>query len=261
MNSIFDLRLSPDSKIILYADDILLYKPIKTPTDISDLQSDVDKIQAWVASHSLQLNISKTKAMLISRCKNKLQLHPHVNNSVIEVVDSLTYLGVIITSTLNWSSHIENTTKQARRQLGYIYRAFHHAGPATLTQLYKSTVLPRIVTKRWNDSYSSLISQLNWPTLEQRRNCQKLVLCYKIVKNLSCIPSSNFVSHPHPSLRHSHNLCLLYPLTSSNSHKFSFFVSVVLLWNSLPSPVVNAYSLNSFKYCLKNSLLHVWGRP
>ena len=71
MNSIFDLRLSPDSKIILYADDILLYKPIKTPTDISDLQSDVDKIQAWVASHGLQLNISKTKAMLIRRCKNK----------------------------------------------------------------------------------------------------------------------------------------------------------------------------------------------
>ena len=168
-----------------------------------------------------------------------------------------------------------------RRQLGYIYRAFHHAGPDTFTQLYKSTVLPlvdycssvwaphhkkyieevesvqkfatRIVTKRWNDSYSSLISQLNWPTLEQRRNCQKLVLCYKIVKNLSCIPSSNFVSHPHPSLRHSHNLCLLYPLTRSNSHKFSFFVSVVPLWNSLPSPVVNASSLNSFKYCLKNS--------
>ena len=281
MNSIFDLRLSPDSKIILYADDILLYKPIKTPTDISDLQSNVDKIQAWVASHSLQLNISKTKAMLISHCKNKPQLHLHVNNSAIEVVDSLTYLGVTITSTLNWSSHIENTTKRARRQLGYIYRAFHHAGPATLTQLYKSTVLPlvdycssvwaphhkkyieevesvqkfatRIVTKRWNDSYSSLISQLNWPTLEQRRNCQKLVLCYNIVKNLSFIPSSNFVSHPHPSLRHSHNLCLLYPLTRSNSHKFSFFVSVVPLWNSLPSPVVNASSLNSFKYCLKNS--------
>ena len=49
------------------------------------------------------------------------------------------------------------------------------------------------------------------------------------------------------------NLCLLYPLTRSNSHKFSFFVSVVPLWNSLPSPVVNASSLNSFKYCLKNS--------
>ena len=35
--------------------------------------------------------------------------------------------------------------------------------------------------------------------------------------------------------------------------KFLFFVSVVPLWNSLPSPVVNASSLNSFKYCLKNS--------
>ena len=219
--------------------------------------------------------ISKTKAMLISHCKYKLQLHLHVINSAIEVVDSLTYLGVIITSTLNWSSHIESTTKRARRQLGYIYCTFHHAGPATLSQLYKSTVLPlvyycssvwaphhkkyieevesvqkfatRIVMKSWNDSYSSLISQLNWPTFEQRRNCQKLVLCYKIVKNLSCIPSSNFVSYPHPSLRHSHNLCLLSPLTRSNSHKFSFFVSVVPLWNSLISPVVNASSLISFK--------------
>ena len=102
---------------------------------------------------------------------------------------------------------------------------------------------------------SSYVQCMNTVGVKTRAELEEMWKgCYhEIVKNLSCIPSSNFVSHPHPSLHHSHNLCLLYPLTRSNSHKFSFFVSVVPLWNSLPSPVVNATSLNSFKYCLKNS--------
>ena len=35
--------------------------------------------------------------------------------------------------------HIENTTKQTKRQLAYIYHTFHHAGPDTLTHLYNNS--------------------------------------------------------------------------------------------------------------------------
>ena len=52
----------------------------------------------------------------------------------------------------------------------------------------------------------------------------------------SCIPPSTFSPHPYPSLWHSHSLPLLVPRT----HLVSVFVSVVSLWNSLPSTIHSA---------------------
>ena len=48
MNSISKLPLSPGTKLILYADDILLYKPINNEVDSIHLQSDVDTILQWI---------------------------------------------------------------------------------------------------------------------------------------------------------------------------------------------------------------------
>lgn len=44
MNSISDLPLSSGVKLVLYADDILLYKPIDSPNDAFLLQRDVNLI-------------------------------------------------------------------------------------------------------------------------------------------------------------------------------------------------------------------------
>ena len=48
MNPLTNICLSQDSVLILYADDIVLYKPVNGPADIISLQSDVDVISTWV---------------------------------------------------------------------------------------------------------------------------------------------------------------------------------------------------------------------
>ena len=56
MNSIFDVVLSTksqSSKIILYADDMVLYKPINNNQDLLDLQIDIDTICSWTSTNSL----------------------------------------------------------------------------------------------------------------------------------------------------------------------------------------------------------------
>ena len=52
-------------------------------------------------------------------------------------VDSVTYLGVHLTSDLSWASHIDAVCSRARKQLGLLYCNFYLAGPKVLTQLYK----------------------------------------------------------------------------------------------------------------------------
>ena len=44
INSITDVHLSQDTELILYADDILLFKPIDNQTDVKDLQLDINRI-------------------------------------------------------------------------------------------------------------------------------------------------------------------------------------------------------------------------
>ncbi len=47
MDSISELQFSPNTKLVLYADDILLYKPINNSQDTLDLQQDIDELSRW----------------------------------------------------------------------------------------------------------------------------------------------------------------------------------------------------------------------
>ncbi len=61
--------LSPDSKISLYADDMVLFKTITSAGDYVELQKDVDILNNWVTTNHLSFNTSKCKYMLFSRKK------------------------------------------------------------------------------------------------------------------------------------------------------------------------------------------------
>ena len=47
INGITDLQLSSESCITLYADDILLFKPINKVEDYIDLQNDINSLHEW----------------------------------------------------------------------------------------------------------------------------------------------------------------------------------------------------------------------
>ena len=53
MNSITNLPLSPGANLILYANDVLLYKPVNSETDIEQLQRVVDLVYQWMQSQGL----------------------------------------------------------------------------------------------------------------------------------------------------------------------------------------------------------------
>ena len=151
------------------------------------LQSDINIIINWINDASLKLNASKTKLLLVSRQKLPPTLSLFVNQEQIQQVDSVVYLGVTLTHNLSFYTHINNTCKQAKSQLGLLYRIFGQASTSALNHLYKALVLPtldfcsaiwdpyfkcqsdllehvqklasKIVSKRWNIlSYEHFIS-------------------------------------------------------------------------------------------------------
>jgi len=70
---------SEGSTLNLFADDMLLYKVIKSPEDLNQLQSDINEVHEWVSSNYLTLNPIKRKFMLISRKRNPIRT-PHLHS-------------------------------------------------------------------------------------------------------------------------------------------------------------------------------------
>jgi len=51
----------------LYADDLLLYRPIHSHTDYQALQANIDALSDGISAHKLQFNCDKCKCMLVSQ--------------------------------------------------------------------------------------------------------------------------------------------------------------------------------------------------
>ena len=137
IDSLSHLQLSHGTKMVLYADDVLLYKGIQSPHDYNALQNDVNLIYNWSSTNCLAFNPAKCKQMVISRKHIPLpHLHLQLGNNILERVYTYKYLGVQITSDLSWSDHIHAKCSKARKLVGLLYRQFQgDTDPATLFNL------------------------------------------------------------------------------------------------------------------------------
>lgn len=284
VSDINDIDLSEGSKLVLYADDILLYRAIQSPEDYVALQHDINKLTAWTDTKLLKFNPKKCKTMLLS-CK-KLKTIPQqdliLNGIPLETVECFKYLGINIACDLSWTKHIQTITSKARRLVGLLYRQFYHcADTNTLRKLYISLVRPhmeygssvwdpfsakdcdilegvqrfasRVCLKTWQYEYPDMLKTLDLPALKTRRKIAKLMMMYKFVNNLAMFPESSSLFQPVHipySTRFTHNL--LYHNIHAHTSRFmySYFPSTLSLWNSLPYHIVSSTSVTSFKRSL-----------
>ena len=230
-----------------------------------------------ISSHGLTPNHTKTKLLTVTRSRQPIPTHLKVEGHDIFPSPSIKYLGVILSPKLTWSEHINFTCKSAKRHIGLIHRQLHQAPAEVRLKFINTTILPkleycsavwdphhkqdiasldgvqkfagRMVTKNWTLDIAELQSTLNWSPLKTRRRNIKLKV---LLNNHSCIPQTSFTNHPSPSPRHPHSKILFQPFVSTLSHRHSFFIDVIPIWNSLPKFIVNSPSPTAFKTRLHN---------
>ena len=146
----------------------------------------------------------------------------------IPIVECFKYLGVTISKNLSWSQHITNTVRTSKQQLGLLHRKLKDASQQSKHTIYRSTVLPKleycaavwdphqstltkklentqsfackIITKEWKSDYISLLNKLQFKSLKDRRNIQKLKYASKSsTTNSVFLPLSSHPTH-HPLL-------------------------------------------------------------
>ena len=67
--SIIIIPLSDSMTLTLYADDLLIYKPILTESSQVQLQGDINSISLWADNNLMTFNASKCKCMLLTNRK------------------------------------------------------------------------------------------------------------------------------------------------------------------------------------------------
>ena len=161
IDTILSLEFSESSKISLYADDVLLYKPIVTSSSFYELQVDINNISMWTSINLMSLNTEKCKCMLLTNKRSSDHPPLLLNNQNLEQVKQYKYLGVTISSNLCWSPHIERICKSARKKLGIIYRNFSHnsSSPHIILQLYLSLVRPSLeyASQVWDPTHQRML--------------------------------------------------------------------------------------------------------
>ena len=169
---------------ILYADDTTLLNPFTglIATQSSRIINDeLNKIHEWLVLNKLSLNVKKTKYMVFSTNKKKIESPTIVlNNTEIERVSNFTFLGVTLDENLSWKSHINIIACKLSRTTGLLNKLKHTLPPYILKTLYNSLILPH----------------LNYGILAWGKNCDRLLKLQK--KAIRIITNSKYNSHTEP---------------------------------------------------------------
>lgn len=112
------------SNILLYADDVKIFRPIRTTEDSELLQEDLDSVNRWLSSIGLNFHPEKCSVMVYSnkRTPNPPQYSYKINTVVLKYVNECKDLGINFQSNLNFDSHRQIVECKGYQRLGMITR-------------------------------------------------------------------------------------------------------------------------------------------
>lgn len=128
---------------LLYADDLKIFRPIASMSDILILQHDIDSLGNWCLVNNLDLNINKCAAITFTRSHSPIPAKYKLKDQEIIEVDEIKDLGIIVDNKLSFSKHIDRITSKGFKTLGFILRnSKDFNNPYSVTRLFQSLVLP-----------------------------------------------------------------------------------------------------------------------
>ena len=265
------------SKVRLFADDTAVYLTFESPSDGQVLQKDLDTLSGWESGWDMEFNPSKCQVVRVTASRRPINTLYYLHGQVLEAVTSARYLGVHISSGLSWNSHIDRITGNANSTLGFLKRNIKTKLPKVRETAYNTLVRPKLeyassiwdpYTKdkisqiekvqlraaRWTtsnydyrSSVTSMIENLGWRTLEQRRSDARLRLFYRIVYGPVAVPIPDYIQPKTWTSKNCHSMTFRQIHTHRNFYKYSFFPLAIVQWNALPESVVCLPTLDAFK--------------
>ncbi len=148
-----DLDCDIVSKLVKFADDTKLGSRADTPDNISNIQTDLNRIVNWANTWQMTFNSSKCKVLHIGNAN--LNLEYKMGDIQLKTIVSQKDLGIVISSDLKISKHCIELEKKCNHLLGYIKCEFQYRNKKIVVTLYNSLVLPHLqyCIQLWSPSF------------------------------------------------------------------------------------------------------------
>ena len=273
-----DLAETLTSQVRLFADDTVLFRQVSNVEQARLLQQDLDKLSVWEKKWQMAFHPKKCQVLRISRSRKPFIHTYNLHGETLESADEVKYLGLTISADIKWNSHVTNVSKKANSKLAFLRRNLRVASPRLKEQLYKTVVrsnmeyvsavwdpherkysdmLEKVQRRaaRWvlnrhhnTSSVTSMLHDLQWPLLEQRRAQSRLTLLYKIHHRLVAIPPPPELTPTHIRYtRYTDTNTYMAIQTRTNYYRYSLFPLAVTQWNALPVNIRISPTLSAFK--------------
>ena len=130
------------SQARLFAEDTVVYLTINHPSDASLLQKDLDQLQRWEVKWNMEFNPSKCQVLHITKARAPIKTSYTMHNQTLDSVSAARYLGVDLSTNMNFNTHINRITSNANKSLGFIKRNIKTKHPGVREAAYKTIVRP-----------------------------------------------------------------------------------------------------------------------
>ena len=277
-----DMPDSIENLIQMFTDDTKLYAQVNNDEDSKSLQEDVNRLEEWANKWQIRFNATKCKVMHLG--KENLQKPYYMtssNKDEVTLEETLVEkdLGVYVDKDLSFSHHIQQGIAKANKLLGLIRRSMKYLNKDSQKYLFTSLVRPhleygniiwsptlqshinnlekiqrratKMVPELKDITYEERMKEMRLPSLAYRRMRGDVIEMYKYTHGIYDVSKKPFQLDPDSSRRN--NGCKLFKRRWKTPARTNFFGNRVLnSWNALPSEVVQAPTLNSFKRRLDN---------
>ncbi|KAH9592422.1 hypothetical protein MS3_00004352 [Schistosoma haematobium] len=267
-----DLPRFLSSSVLLYAENVKIWRTIRCKGDSSELLNDMKKLAEWSQTWQLPINTSECVVMHIGHQGTDTYT---INNTELPVVQTHNDLGVIVSQDLKTTAHCRAIATKGFRTLWSIRRVFSHVDAKTFLTLYTVFVRPKLeyciqaaspCLKKDSEllekvqktatklipgiaklPYESRLANLNLSPLSYRRTRGDLITVFKLLSDKFApnMPSF-FLSSETENLRE-HSEKVHKPRTNYLSADYRLSHRIINEWNSLPQHVVEAPSVDSFR--------------
>ncbi|KAK3090576.1 hypothetical protein FSP39_012808 [Pinctada imbricata] len=267
------------ANVRLFADDCILYRRIDSDQDPSLLQQDLDALQRWEEDWLMQFHPHKCQVLHITHRKSPVKSPYNIHGHQLEEVEAAKYLGISIHQKLTWNNHINQVTDKANNTRAFLQRNIYQCPKEIKVLCYNTLVRPimeyggiiwdpstahninrlEMVQRRaarfvmgdyhTTSSVTTMMEQLGWRTLQERRAQAKAVMMFRIVNQLVDIPHT-YLTPARVSVR-GHSQRFTVPHTRTTTYRHSFFPDSIRIWNALPQDAISCNTLESFKASLQ----------
>ena len=267
------------SQIKLFADDAKVYQKISTQEDFEILQSDINHLCDWSECWLLDFNTQKCKVMHCGSGNPRMDYH--MRGQVLQTTDAERDLGVTVTSDLKPSTHCQRAANRAMMALRLLRNAFDSLTVQNFKGLFSTYVRPhldycvqavgpqaakdiellekvqqratKLVREVRHLPYPERLSRLEVPSIKKRLQRGDMIETYKILTGKVNVRREKFFSLRRTHTR-GHHLKIDKKRVTHQARLRFFSQRVVNSWNSLPSEVVSANTIQAFKAKLDKHL-------